>query len=231
MAIELVVFDLAGTTVKDNKDVHRILRKALAQHGVEISIEDANAVMGIPKPVAIRELLEKRYNGTRPITADWIAEIHDVFVKEMISFYKTDPSVGEKAGVNNTFKKLKESKLKVVVDTGFDRQITDPLIERLGWKKENLIDASVTSDEVVRGRPFPDLIFRAMELTNIKDVRNVAKVGDTASDLQEGNAAGCGWVIGVTTGAFSKEELQHEKHTHLIENVQEVLEILKLNVD
>ena len=230
MPIELVVFDLAGTTVKDNKDVHRMLQKALAQHGVNISIEDANGVMGIPKPVAIRRLLEKRYVGPRPITADWIAEIHEVFVKEMINFYKTDPSVGEKAGVYNTFRKLKQSKLKVAVDTGFDRRITDALLERLGWKKENLIDASVTSDEVERGRPYPDLIFKAMALTNINDVKNVAKVGDTASDMQEGNAAGCGWVIGVTTGAFSKAQLEQEKHTHLIENVQEVLEIFNIKV-
>jgi phosphoglycolate phosphatase-like HAD superfamily hydrolase len=136
MGIELVVFDLAGTTVKDNKDVHRILQQALAKHGVAISIADANAVMGIPKPVAIRGLLEKRYQGNRRISEDWINEIHKVFVDEMIAFYKTDPSVGEKAGVYNTFRKLKQNKLKVVVDTGFDRQITDPLLERLGWKKE-----------------------------------------------------------------------------------------------
>lgn len=231
MAIELVVFDLAGTTVKDNNDVHRILQKALAHHGVEISIDDANTVMGIPKPVAIRQLLEKRSHSHRPITEDWIDEIHKVFVDQMIEFYKTDPSVGERAGVYNTFKKLKQNKLKVVVDTGFDRQITDPLLERLGWKRENLIDASVTSDEVVHGRPFPDLIYRAMELTNITDPKNVAKVGDTASDMQEGTAAGCGLVIGVTTGAFSRKDLQKEKHTHLIENVQEILEILELNID
>ena len=36
MAIELVVFDLAGTTVKDNQDVHRMLWQALSRHGVEI---------------------------------------------------------------------------------------------------------------------------------------------------------------------------------------------------
>lgn len=231
MDIQLVVFDLAGTTVKDNKDVHRVLQKALAHHGVEVSLEDANAVMGIPKPVAIRTLLEKRSQGHRPITEDWIGEIHKLFVDEMIEFYKKDPSVGEKAGVYNTFRKLKQNKLKVVVDTGFDRQITDPLLERLGWKKENLIDASVTSDEVEHGRPYPDLIFRAMELTNVTDVKCVAKVGDTASDMQEGNAAGCALVIGVTTGAFSRKELQMEKHTHLIENVQEILEILEISID
>jgi phosphoglycolate phosphatase-like HAD superfamily hydrolase len=84
---------------------------------------------------------------------------------------------------------------------------------------------------VERGRPFPDLIFRATELTHIKDAKNVAKVGDTASDMQEGNAAGCGLVVGVTTGAFSRKDLEMEKHTHLIENVQELLEILEIDID
>jgi phosphoglycolate phosphatase-like HAD superfamily hydrolase len=70
-----------------------------------------------------------------------------------------------------------------------------------------------------------------MEMTNVTDARNVAKVGDTISDLQEGDAAGCGWIIGVTTGAFSKEQLQQQRHTHLIQNIEEVLEILPLNVD
>ena len=231
MAIELVVFDLAGTTVKDNQDVHRVLWQALSRHGVEITMEDANSVMGLPKPVAIRLLLEKRYNGSKPLTSEWVNEIHHEFVRGMIRFYKADPSVGEKPGVRTTFKKLKQSKLKIVVDTGFDRQITDPLLDRLGWIKERLIDASVTSDEVLRGRPYPDLIFRAMQLTGVYDARNVAKVGDTISDLQEGDAAGCGWIIGVTTGAFSRDVLQKEKHTHLIENINEILEILPINVD
>src|SRR5687768_16774070 len=115
MAIELVVFDLAGTTVKDNRDVHRVLQWAMRKHGVEISMEDANAVMGIPKPVAILDLLEKQYSGVRPLTQEWIDDIHRDFVQEMIHFYKTDPSVGEKEGVSETFRKLKESKLKVFV--------------------------------------------------------------------------------------------------------------------
>src|SRR6218665_3530401 len=119
MAIKLVVFDLAGTTVRDNKDVHRVLQKSLQQDGVDISIDDANLVMGIPKPVAIRALLEKRYTGDRAITEEWIDSIHKRFVAEMILFYQTDSSVGEKDGVTETFKKLKERKLKVAIDTGF----------------------------------------------------------------------------------------------------------------
>ena len=228
MNVKLVVFDLAGTTVKDDRNVHKVLQKALAKHGVTVSLEDCNDVMGLPKPIAIRDLLERRYEGSRPVTTAWINEIHNRFVEEMILFYKTDPSVGEKEGVSDTFRKLKANNMKVVVDTGFDRQITDPLLDRLGWKSEALIDGSVTSDEVERGRPYPDLIFRAMELTNVSDASQVVKVGDTISDMHEGQAAGCGMVVGVTTGAFSREVLSEAKPTHLIEQLPQLLDILDI---
>jgi phosphoglycolate phosphatase-like HAD superfamily hydrolase len=96
MKIKLAVFDLAGTTVKDNKDVHRVLQSALAQNGVQVSLEDANKVMGIPKPVAIKQLLVERYAGDRVIDGAWIEQIHRAFVNEMIRFYKEDSSVGER---------------------------------------------------------------------------------------------------------------------------------------
>ena len=228
MKIELIVFDLAGTTVEDNKDVQRVLKNVLANFEVEITIEDANAVMGIPKPVAIEQLLRKKYYGNKGIISEWIKEIHGMFISEMTRFYRTDLSVIEKEGVSESFRVLKENGINVVVNTGFDRLITNTLLKRMGWMNDGLIDASVTSDEVLRGRPYPDMIFKAMELTGVRDISKVAKVGDTASDLQEGNAAGCAIVVGVTTGAFSKEELEKEEHTHLIEQIPEMMSILGL---
>ncbi len=149
----------------------------------------------------------------------------------MIEFYENDPSVGEKEGVSETFELLKKNNIKIAVDTGFDRLITDALLERLGWIKNKRIDFSVTSDEVVQGRPFPDMIFRAMEYCKIRDARLVAKVGDTPVDLQEGDAAGCGLVIGVTTGAFTRDVLEREKHTHLILSLPEIIPILNLRTE
>jgi phosphoglycolate phosphatase-like HAD superfamily hydrolase len=70
-----------------------------------------------------------------------------------------------------------------------------------------------------------------MELTHVTNSKSVAKVGDTTSDLLEGTSAGCGWVIGVTTGAYTRSELQKEKHTHLVENVRELLEIFSADID
>lgn len=227
MKFDLIVFDLAGTTVRDNRDVHRTLQKAMKSFDVEVSLDDANSVMGIPKPVAIRQLLEIRYSGPREISEEWIDEIHHEFVAEMIRFYREDASVGEKEGVSQTFDELRKMGLKIFVDTGFDRPITSPLLERLGWKTKGLIDGSVTSDEVPNGRPHPDLIFEAMRQAGVSDVRRVVKVGDTASDIQEGKSAGCGLVVGVTSGAFSREKLNEEKPDFLIAQVPEIISLLQ----
>jgi phosphonatase-like hydrolase len=226
MPIQLVVFDLAGTTVKDNNDVHRVLQSTLLKHDVAITVEDANAVMGIPKPVAIRELLKKYCSDAALITAEWVEEIHQQFVGEMIWFYQASPTVGEKEGVSSTFQQLKARGIKVAVNTGFSRPITDPLLHRLGWIKNDLLDCSVTSDEVARGRPYPDLIFEAMKRTGVSDASKVVKVGDTAVDIQEGKAAGCGITVAVTTGAFSSTVLQQENPSYLIEQIPQLLDLI-----
>lgn len=227
MHYELVIFDLAGTTVRDNKDVHRVLQSALLKNDVVITIEEANEVMGIPKPEAIRILLEKRDYDPLSITDQWIGQIHRDFVAEMIRFYETDASVGEKPGVTETFRKLKSLGIKIAVNTGFDRPITEALLTRLGWQRDLLIDYSVTSDEVIRGRPFPDMIFQAMKRLGVNESSHVIKVGDTVSDLQEGHAAGCGIVVGVTSGAFSAQALKAENPHHLINEIPELLSLLK----
>jgi len=225
--IQLVVFDLAGTTVYDNKDVHKVLQFALKDKGVEISIDDANEVMGIPKPDAITQLLEKKKYPS--ITNELIDSIHHTFVERMVHFYMYDNSVTEKPGVTETFRKLRAHGIKIAIDTGFDRIITNAVLKRMGWLENNLLDVSVTSDEVERGRPFPDLIYKVMELTGVADAKNIAKIGDTASDLHEGTSAGCGIVVGITSGAFSREQLSLEPHTHLIDNIPEILAVLEIN--
>ncbi|HWB63733.1 MAG TPA: HAD hydrolase-like protein, partial [Chitinophagales bacterium] len=215
MAIKLVVFDMAGTTVEDKDNVHEALITGFKKNNFEINRADANSVMGIPKPVAIRTLLENKfhYKGN---TGEMVSTIHKSFVAEMINFYKTDPSVKSKKNAEETFKQLREKGIKVCVDTGFSRDITDTIIERLQWKANNLIDLSITSDEVTNGRPYPDMILKAMNDLHITKPEEVAKVGDTIFDLQEGNGAKCRYVIGITTGAYKRAELEKEEHTHLI---------------
>ncbi|NJL99204.1 MAG: HAD hydrolase-like protein [Synechococcaceae cyanobacterium SM2_3_2] len=222
--IELVVFDMAGTTVKDNHDVSRALITAFESVGIPLSVADTNPVMGYPKPEAVRILLER--NTTTPVSPDQIDKIHQLYRKTILNFYRMDPDVGEKEGAAATFLALHQKGIKVALDTGFDRMTANILLHRLGWIEQGLIDASVTSDEVDRGRPAADMIHEAMRRTRVKNIAHVAKVGDTPADLQQGSRAGCGYVIGVTTGSHDAAILAQEPHTHLIESLEQVLDIV-----
>lgn len=223
---ELIVFDLVGTTVNDNKDVHHILQRLFKKMRMRITIAEVNKVMGIPKQEAIKILLQ---NHGYPYISDMlILEMHHHFVIKMTEFYRKHASVREKDGATEIFKICKAHGIKVVIDTGFDRVVVQPLLERMGWEKAGLIDASITNDEVAKGRPSPDMIYRAMDLTGVKEIDRVAKVGDTKGDLEEGSTAGCSWVVGVTSGSQTHEELKEAPHTHLVEQLHELRSIFNL---
>jgi phosphonatase-like hydrolase len=237
----LVVFDMAGTTVQDDDAVNACLAAALAHAGVERSREDINAVMGLPKPRAIDRLLdpldiEKPPDGealrktpdAAALRKMRVDAIHADFAERMIAHYKGS-ALREVEGASEVFKALKAAGVRVALDTGFDRRIANILLRRLRWIALGLVDITVTSDEVANGRPAPDMIIRAMALMGVGKPIEVAKVGDTPSDLYEGTNAGCGLVVGYTGGTHTHEQLAAAPHTHLISHLRQFLDTINLS--
>jgi phosphonatase-like hydrolase len=228
MQTKMVVFDMAGTTVEDSDDVHKSLMNAMEAKGYKISRDDANKVMGYPKPVAIDTLLKEKFGiegaEERKLLTD---KIHGHFLLDMLHHYRYNPDVKAKPNVEYVFDTLRKRGIKVVVDTGFSRDIADAIIDRLLWSTNKMIDYSVASDEVKHGRPYPDMIQKAMKEFGITDPAQVTKVGDTPSDLMEGMNAKCGHVIGITWGAYKREQLEMEKYTDLVDDLVDVLKIVK----
>src|SRR2546421_11217780 len=108
--IELVVFDMAGTTVYDGNAVNNSFCAALAAVGVEADAALVNTVMGLPKPEAIRRLLTEAGRGERRGVSPPVWEvdaIHEDFVRRMRHYYATDPSVREVPGAAATFAVLR----------------------------------------------------------------------------------------------------------------------------
>lgn len=217
MIYRLAIFDLAGTTVEDLDYVAHCLDDALRQRGFEAPFSEIVARMGIPKPLAIRQL-------AATATENEVATIHEDFQDRIIRFYRESPQIREVEGASTTFQWLKHRGVKIAVDTGFDRPTTEVLLQRMPWLP--LLDDSITSDEVANGRPHPDMIQVLMERFEIQDPKLVIKVGDTPSDLNQGTAAGCGMVVGVCRGSHSREQLALHPHTHLIESVADLPELL-----
>jgi 2-aminoethylphosphonate-pyruvate transaminase len=223
MLVDLVVLDIAGTTVHDGDAVHRCLAGAIGEAGVTPSRDAINRVMGMPKPYAIATLLE-RARGVPPDAAE-VERLYQAFERRMLDHYRSGSTVHEADGATDVMRRLRAAGAKVALDTGFARPITDAVLARLGWSAD-LVDLTVSSDEVPRGRPHPDMVQRAMAVAGVADPARVAKVGDTPADLLEGTAAGCGFVIGVTTGSHTRAELEVHPHTHLIGSLRELLPLV-----
>jgi phosphonatase-like hydrolase len=222
--IDLVVFDMAGTTISEGGAVYRCLRDTLAANGLEVSADALQEVKGMDKYEALRILIER--SAMREQLLPGLDVIHEDFVDRMIEFYRADPAVGEAPGAGEAFRLLRQAGVMVALDTGFSRDIAQTLINRLNWERDGLIDASVTSDEVDRGRPHPDMIQRLMSKLGVTDPRRIAKVGDTPADLLEGKNAGCGLVVGVTQGSCAREQLERFPHDYLIGSVAELPALL-----
>ncbi len=221
-SLALVVFDLAGTTIEDHDVVSRCLVDAVATVGATVDRDDANVVMGMPKPVAIAHLLAKLDGGSVDVSSERVVRATTAFQENILRHYGSPGAVVPIAGVEDVFESLRSHGAKIAIDTGFSSAIVDAVLERLGWLTSGLVDTRVASDEVARGRPAPDLCLEAMRRAGVDDPRRVAKVGDTPADLGEGKSAGCGWNIGVTYGTHSRVELAEHPHTSLIDDIAEL---------
>ncbi|HTF29058.1 MAG TPA: HAD hydrolase-like protein, partial [Flavitalea sp.] len=83
-------------------------------------------------------------------------------------------------------------------------------------------DSYISSSEVALGRPSPDMIYELMRRTGVTYSNEVAKIGDTSVDINEGRNAGCGLVVAITTGAYSKDELLQCDPDFIISNLSEL---------
>lgn len=222
MPIELVVFDIAGTTVADEGNINKVFRNAFSAAGLdEVAPEDVDKVMGYRKKDAIK-IIVKQYKPGFESDEDFIESIHEDFTQQMVKFYEENEKIEALPFAEKTFKQLHDQKVKVALNTGFTRAITTPILQRLGWDKAEFIDEVICSDEVPEGRPAAFMIDKLREKLHISSPEQVAKIGDTQVDIEEGQNAQCGVTIGITTGAYTKEELLKCKPDYVINSLDQL---------
>lgn len=214
--IQLVVFDIAGTTVRDTGHVARAFTNAFREFDIEAPADKVNQVMGFRKIDAIRLLLPGENN--EPL----IDQIHEAFTRNMLASYENDAALSALPQAEETFKQLKQWGIKIALNTGFTRPVANAILQRLQWNVPETVDMVLCSDEVPEGRPQPDMIKAIMQQMEVTDSKAVAKVGDTKVDVEEGRNAGCGLVVSVTTGAYTRSELELYKPDRIIDSLAEL---------
>jgi phosphonatase-like hydrolase len=219
--IELVVLDIAGTSVDEGGAVYAALRSAVESHtGVPIPDDEFDRWKGTGKRQAIKGLLGQ-------VTVDEIDAVESDFTGQLLDAYRSVPPV-PLPGIVDAFAVLREYDIKIALQTGYSRAIAGPLLERIGWNIGRDIDAVITSDMVQASRPAPYLIFHAMEAVDVQSVSQVLVAGDTPNDLRAAANARVRYVAGVLTGAHDAATLRREPHTHILTSAATIPDVLGL---
>ncbi len=236
--IQLVVFDMAGTTVKDNKEVEQCFLQAAAQTGLTAPSDRVVAMMGWAKRLVFETLWREQLGKDHPDYPQKVAQSYERFTEILEHHYLTEP-VAAIANCAEVFAWLKLQGIKIALNTGFYRKVTNIILQRLGWDQglnqnyigsENaIISASITPSEIYNqeGRPAPYMIQKAMYQLGIKDPQTVIAIGDTPSDIQAGRNAHCRFCCGVTYGTHTQEQLIPYGPDRLLNSLWEIKEMIE----
>lgn len=227
--IKLVVFDIAGTTVKDNGEIAEAFHNAMLEKGYDIPDAEIYPLMGYKKTEAIKKMLQEYEEDTSKITDEYINDIHSRFIELMVEYYTSTKELSALPHAEEVFSYLKKKDIKIGLDTGFPTDITNVIMERLGWQKDGVVDYVVSSNQVPSGRPQPYMIRKMMEEAGIEKSLQVIKIGDTEVDVMEGKNAGCMYSIGITTGAFTREELEPYEPSCIFDSLSELIPLIEKN--
>ena len=221
--ISMVVFDMAGTTVNEDNIVYKTLQKAMNKKGFDFTLDQVLAEgAGKEKLEAVQSILKKY---ARNIDKDLANGIYTDFMNLLSKAYD-DIDVLPQPNAEELFQILKERNIRVILNTGYNADIAESLVKKLGWRKGIEFDSLITSSDVEKNRPDPEMIDLAMDIYGVIDPRKVIKVGDSIIDIEEGQNAGCGINVGITTGAHTFLQLQSANPDYVINNLLELVPII-----
>ncbi|TAH08188.1 MAG: phosphonatase-like hydrolase [Sphingobacteriia bacterium] len=221
--IKMVVFDMAGTTINEDNIVYKTLQQSINNAGFNCTLEFVLTYgAGKEKRKAISDIVN---NMEENIGAEKIDAIFKDFQLQLKTAYSV-ANISAQPDALMVFDALHKLGIKIVLNTGYDSSTAFLLLNELEWEIGHEIDLVITASDVANGRPAPDMILLAMQEFGITNAAEVAKVGDSMIDIEEGLNAGCNIVVGITTGAHNYEQLLSAKPTFIIHRLSELIPIL-----
>jgi phosphonoacetaldehyde hydrolase len=200
--ISAIMLDWAGTTV-DHGSVAPVfaLQTLFANHGIQVSTEDARRDMGLLKRDHIRAILHldnvrtawAKQFGSEPSLGNLDALYAEFGPLQMDIITKHSQVID---GVPETVARWSSRGVRIGSTTGYTRTMLDPVMVQARTQGYSP-DASVCPDEVGAGRPAPWMLFRNAQLLDVYPLSRCVKIGDTIADIEEGRNAGM-WTIGLT---------------------------------
>ena len=177
--IEAVVFDMDGVLV-DTEHLWDEVREALTEEwGGRYTPEAQEAMMGMSSPEWSRYLHE--VVGLREPPEAISAEV----VRRMLARYEMDLPVVP--GAVEAVRRLSGAGYRLAVASSSNRELIDGVLCRLHLTE--LFQATVSSEEVARGKPAPDVYLETARRLGVEPAR-CAAIEDSASGIRAAHSAG-----------------------------------------
>jgi len=206
-SVGYVMLDCSGTTMDRYVDAPAIVFvEVFKKYGLEISMPEARAPMGLRKDLHIKAITEipsvrERFVakfGRQPTQADVDAMFAD-FVPTQLALLRQGNYHELLPGVGDLVKGLQQQGIKIGVTTGFTRDMLDILLA--GGATQGFVpDTACAGDEVEMPRPTAYMVIKNLERLGVYNLENAmrrtVKVDDTVSGAGEG-APLC-WRVGVS---------------------------------
>jgi phosphoglycolate phosphatase len=232
MPMTLTMFDMAATSVDDTIAGRPLVLQSFAESFAAVQVrvpwEELNAQRGKDKLEVFRTLLAS-YGGLHGTSLEHTTqELLQYFTAQLLRNIKR---LQEMPGATTAFTFLKERGIFVALGSGFPLDVTQAIVEHLGWTTTGLVDFVTCGEAAGGGRPRPHMINRALQAARLLpatspvddvvpgfDYRQVLKVGDTVQDVAEGLYVGA-LTIAVASGTHTVAALTQAGATAVLPSV------------
>lgn len=176
--VKALIFDIDGTLADTMPTHFEVYRSLLGEYGIDFTYSEFLTYAGIPV-VPQMILFKQKYN-----LIDFDPEKMAVYKEDQyfLNIHKTKPVVSVMRVFDQYY-----GKMPIACGTGADRRIATRTLEVIGLL--NKIDALVTSDDVIHGKPHPETFLRCAELLGVEP-KFCQVFEDGAPGIEAAKAAG-----------------------------------------
>ncbi|MCR6659967.1 MAG: phosphonoacetaldehyde hydrolase [Asticcacaulis sp.] len=199
--IKAFIFDWAGTMVDFGSLAPvRALQSVFALEGIDLTMSEARADMGMAKRAHITAILSRE-----PMRLQWRAiKGHDAGPADIDHLFNAIGPLMERVatecavlipGAADLVKLLRSKGVRIGSGTGYSREMMAGILPAAAAQGYSP-DLVVCAGETAEGRPSPLMTWKAMVDLGVWPARACVKVDDATVGIEEGREAGV-WTIGV----------------------------------
>ena len=207
--IEAVVFDLDGVLLDSEQMWTDAKRELVGEHGGRWSEDAEHAMLGMSSPEWTRLLRDELGVPLEPdeISADVVRRIEALYEKRLPVLPGADAAVRRFA-----------ARWPLGMASSSNREIIDLTLIQAGW--DEFFATTVSSEEVARGKPAPDVYLEATRRLNAAPERCGA-VEDSSAGIRAAHAAGLR-VIAIPNPGYPPDDESLALAAVVLESVHEL---------